>query len=138
MVDAEFIKEINGLEKKVRSDLDTATIALKAKLAKRGIEAYMDNGKLAFKKTDGTKVMNATGTKILTSQELMTEILDESKLLENSGGGKGNEGGGAGTGAGDGLKTTIGKDDKELLYERYPHLKKAEEHAAKVKAEIEA
>jgi CTP-dependent riboflavin kinase len=129
-------KSLPKIGKKIRVDEDVALITLNTKLAQRGIVLSVDeNGELVAKTKDGLGVKNKDGTKLLNAIELFTEVLDEGKLLENSGAGDGGGTGGAGTST---ITTQVDKDDKEKLYQQFPHLKAAEEHKEKIKADMEA
>lgn len=123
-------KTVVGLDKKLLVGMTAAMATLREKLGPAYDVRLDAKGELEIvTKGDNLKPKNKAGDKFLNPKELIAEILDEEKLLENSGGG------GAGTGTNTTTTKTIDSDEEK--YRRFPHLKAAEEHAATQKAELE-
>ncbi len=128
--DNEFEKLIGGLDKKLRVGAIAAIAAAKAKMGDNFKIELDDNNKIVIKTKDGLLPKSSDGTKILTAKEFITNVLDEEKLLENSAPTpEPNKNPGV---------TVTAEEKKAELHARFPHLKAAEDHQAKVKADLEA
>lgn len=132
-------KAVGTLDKKLLVGMTAAMATLKEKLGPAYEIGLDDKNELTIlTKGDRLKPKSKDGSKFLSPKELIQEILDEEKLLENSGeGGTGGNGGGGKGKPATGTIVTTGKEDEEEKYRRFPHLKAAEEHMAKQKAELE-
>lgn len=131
-IESKFEKMVSSLPKKLRVGAIAAIATAKEKLGSNYIIDLDDKGEIIILTKEGLKPKSTDGTKILSASELITDILDGEKLLENSGSGGGED---------DPTKKKItirGNENKDDLYNRFPHLKKAEDHAAKVKADLES
>lgn len=134
MIELKQEKLLGALPKKLRVGNTAALATLKAKLGDAYKFEIDEKGELTILTKDGMKPKNQDGTKFLTAAELITNILDEEKLLENSAGGQA----GAGNGGG---QVIISKDkdvDPEKVKAMFPHLAKAQANQEAVKAAIEA
>lgn len=133
-IESKVEKLMDSLPKKLRVSKTAAIATLKEKLINYEYELD-EKGELTLLTKEGRlKPKSKDGSKILSAIELITESLDEEKLLENSAGtGQGDGGSG---GKGDGIQTK--PDPKADVLDRFPHLKKAQQHAEEVKQTIEA
>jgi hypothetical protein len=135
-IEAKLEKKVMSLPKKLRIGTIAAIATVREKLGSNYIIDLDDSGEIQILTKDKLKPKSKDGSSFLTADQLLTEILDSEKALENSGGG-GDAGSGGGKKTGDGI--TITEDEKKSkLHERYPNLKKAEEEMAKQKELLEA
>lgn len=117
---------------KLRVSPTAALATIKTLLGAKYEFDFNDKGELdVFTKEGRLKPKNADGTKLLTLTELLTDTLKTEKLIEESGGGP------TPPPKKDPTGTIVTSDEKKAaLYERYPHLKKAEENKDVVKNDI--